>query len=185
MGIPTGDEDVVYGNNCLICWQPEKTPAYIAFRIQGIMAGDLWVPIDGAPPNFDGFIYQSVLDPCDFLFVISHKTFFCLFEPDKTTFGIAGYPWGHGFISRIAEPCVSYFPNDRQVPAGNHFYGGHAQIIYLPGTNIEAVHFVQDLLNIEHSSKTFASGIPFDDDTIVYRFGRRSDATNILVKIDP
>jgi len=182
MGIPTGDNDVVYGNDCLNGWPAGLTPVNIGLRFIGILQGDLWAPADGAPQNFEFVITQSGVAPCEFRIVIGALTYFVIFGAATTTAGIAGYGWGLGFSGVAAGVPKVYIPNDRIVPAGNHFYSGHAELGILPGTALPTIHGMQDLINIEHSSKTFVSVFGADADEAVYRVGRRFDATNLLIK---
>lgn len=183
MGFQTGDDQVSYGNDCAFCWAPGKTPAIIFIRFTGIKTGDLWVPGDGSAPNYETSLPQRS-DPCEFFRTLGPIDFATNFFVNRVWVIIAGWPWGLAFDGTVMQPCVSYVPNDRIVPAGNHFYGGAAQLGFLPGTTVSAIHHVQDQLNMEHSNETFASPLPLDAVNSVMRFGRRFDATNILVKTE-
>lgn len=184
MGFPTGDGDVEYGDDCLLGWPADLTPKTIGVRFSGIMQGDNWLPVHGAPPNLELTLTQNIAAPCTFDFTAGNLFAQVIFMAAHTNAAIANNPWGIGFDNTVAGNKESYIPNQNIVPAGNFFYGGHGQIAILPGKAPPTIHGVQDLLNMEHSSQTFASSLPLTRNKMIYRFGRRYDSTNALVKTD-
>ena len=184
MGTPTGDNDVVFGNDCLNRFDAGETPKFLTLRLTGMQQGDDWVPADGAPPNLEVTIEQNVTVACLFFENIDLNDFFILFGIAVVTVSIDFDVFGNIFFGQVFTATAIVIPNSLNNPVGSHFYGGEAAIGILPGDDTTKFHGVQDALNMEHSSETFGSVFAAETDKAVFRFGRGSDGTNISIKTE-
>ncbi len=184
MGIPTGDNDVVFGNDCLNRFAAGETPKFITVRYTGMQQGDDWIPADGAPQNIEASLQQNAINACLFLAVDGLNEFFLFFTATSIQIAINFDVFGNVFFGEVFSTTAITVQNNLNNPVGTHFFGGEAAIAILPGVDLQEIHGVQDALNMEHSSNTFASVFPVNTDKAVFRIGRRSDGTNISIKTE-
>lgn len=177
--------DPVYQGNCFICFGPGLTPRDMYVSFSGIEEGDLWVPADGPPLNGTFLIQQTGPLPC----LWRNPAW-----PNPAVFWSSGlntsecgmtFPVGviH-FYRLLGAKCLWYFTNSLIAPAGNHFYGGQAQVFVHSGSVPPSISEVYDQLNIEKLWEAPFEVFPINGQEMNVRIARKKDGTNIMIRVD-
>lgn len=169
-----------YGDDCMACFDPGKTPLYLKCFFSGIKTGELWLPVLPPPPNGYWDLEQHIDHPC--IWIQS--------GPPPPTIGYrVGGPTNHisfvfqpgvtAFRSILAPGCQKHFTNDFAIWGGAVYYGGYC---YIETSNAiqKQIEAVTPMIDPDPRMECF----PMADEHIVIRYAGKRDATNISIKID-
>ncbi len=175
-----------YGDNCLCCWDAGETPlsVYISFgEIEHCQLGD---PVPAAPINDSFEIPQDPGDPCVWLDSIGpwHFRWEACWGGDSNCFQT--WQIWDCFQGNQNFNCANYFDNilgcGAAFVSGTH---GHAAIVYNTGPTDHSIGSLLAAINMEPHAETKFEFWPASEEKIVVRFARKSDATNILILVEP
>lgn len=184
MGQRQDKEEIVYGDDCLLMFDPDKTPKHIYARFSNIKT------CPGAPaaaPNDRTFkLTQVPGSPCFWVHDIGDwYVSFHYFEPEKISRLFIRYEPTHDrFFWDTIEEYVGEgytFYNEYNECVGVQMgIGGTAVLTW----KLESLK-VMRLLNIKPQHDLFMEMRPLVDDNRVYKFCRLEDATNIAIEYEP
>lgn len=185
MSFPTLSDLYNYGvwpNVCNLCFDPGETPDPMFMCLTGIEKGPLAAGADPDPPN-DVYEISPNLS-CHWSALINNYVF-----DYATAIGGSDIHVDHTggvtfFFQADAAQCHPYFVNSYQNPAVNKYYGGWALICHPMQDGMIPVPDIMALLNIAPAEQTFCRVFPMAASQAVYRFSRRYDHTNVLIKMD-
>lgn len=183
MGIITDPGYELTGNDCLHGFPAGETPKKLYASIQGVTGP--YNPGPGALPPVNGiWLMEQTVDNCVWLY--NSATYFAqltITAIDSQVIAGQDYPDGKHFQDFPAGN-QRFFINDYQ--AAGMWRGGHCWISPRPnfGPN-PTIKGVMGLLNIAPAKKTFAETFPVPDGKSVFKFNRKSDKTNVKIKVDP
>lgn len=185
MAFSTNLDDYSYSAHvdpCNVCCDPGKTPETMFLCFSEIQIGDLWTPADPPPPF--GSYELTHIGTCDWKLIGADFTFLY-----HTVMG-----WSDVFVyTPILEscfwhpgdaPCLNWFTNFQQVPAGEKWFGGYCVLINtLPGGYPD----ITDQLKLMSDSTDWAdwlSSVPRGANTASYQFSKHQDHTNVRILMD-
>lgn len=169
-----------YGDDCLDCYHPGKTPLTFKVFFSGIKRGHLWH--SGLPVSPNGYwdLRQVPEHPCrwvldmispfDIIYRIGAPTNSIAFSFNVTV-GI--------FRSGFRTGCRTGFTNDYEFPIGNHYYGGSCHV-ETPAAVADIIKSITPMIDPDPRMELF----PIDDEVFVVRYAGKRDATNINIKFD-
>lgn len=188
MGQRQNQDEIVYGNDCLIGWDPGKTPKYVYARFsQLIKCPDNPPSIFHTPPNDRVFkLTQESDSPCRFEYTSSTwlVAFILTTSPLRTT-----------LVLTHAVQFHAYFV-DQPTPIKGEGYVFHNQYVTCPGFRgakggiaivtwrLETLQLM-NALNIGTGDDLFMEMRPLDDGKKVYKYCKLKDATNIKILYEP
>lgn len=184
MGQPTIPDD--FCENCYYCHEADLTPCrkYISFT--GIKDCNPDLPF--IPPPINDVIRVDQLNgyPCEWyrLFDDDHEF---LYNSALLAGSEVKYRWfGMFFFSGWKpENCQVRFSNAFTCAGGHLGEGGEAAIMWNGGPGDNSIGSLLDSINMEPHEKTKFEFWPASEDRICVRFARKSDATNILILVEP
>jgi len=182
VGIVTNPGYKLFGDNCLHRFPAGMAPKLIYISFTGIVPSTGPFPGTDPPPNGIWVLEQYPSVPC---FWSGGPVVF----PIRLTFTatnallVVDYGMTAQAFSATEPVASSYFSNNN--PFNAPYWQGSAFISSRPITdNNPSLESVTNLLNIERGKKTFGEIFPAGPDHAIYKFNRKSDKTNVLVKID-
>lgn len=182
MGIRTDPGYSLFGNNHLACWPPGQTPKKLYVSISGIMADPNHVKFGFDPPNGIWTLEQDPFSETDWYSIPNAPGMNYWSYGDYSGFDIILDAWTFVF-SGSGPLCSRFFSSTVPEPAA--YWGGTCFISPRPLIDDQpTLQSVMSLLNIEPTKQTFAEVFPVDANHAVYKYNRKSDKTNILLKID-
>lgn len=169
-------------NVCVACFAAGKSPDSIFLSFNGIIKGPLAGPADPAPPND---IWElPATGGCLYSLVAAGITFTLGWNLGQTAISaviggvvLFGGPFPGG-------ACTRHTPNDKQNPFVDKYYGGWCDVIIPTDSDPDSLPAQLDLFGTPAAAETYVSPRVLDADHDVYVVSRRSDATNIHVKIE-
>jgi len=182
MSINTGtpDDYAAPGNQCPACWPADETPKHIYIAISGVLQGALWIPADPPPPN--GLFKLAIQIPCRWLNIFPDFDIFYKASLAPSTLTIEGPLHVAYFFGTNINPCIRWFANEIQVPAGNLYYAGHATIWDFTQSDESTIQENLALLNIAPAERTFINIRNGPANTAVKVISARIGRTNIAIK---
>jgi len=188
MGQRMDKDEIVYGDDCLWCFDAGETPKYVYARFLDIgkCPGE-WCEDNPLPPNDRVFkLTQDDMKPCTWVFqdgfwdVVYHA-----YWP-----GIAGCAllinymgdWSSYFRSvfPFGVSCKTFFTNEEECADGTCGVGGYGIVT----SKLEALE-VMASLNIKPAYDLFMEMRPLSDGKRVYKFCKLKDAMNIAILFEP
>lgn len=186
MGQRTDPGYELFGDDCLTCFDANKTPQLLFVEFAGI---DWQVPPD---PGWD--------DPLPNAMVLEQDTVTpCLWKGGAPGDIYCTYQTNLGPGSRLylafniysffghtqAANCVYEFTNQYAItPPLILGENGTARIWTRPGVDLPSLKHIMELINMEPERKNWHDGFPIDAQFSVSRYVREQDATNIKIKFD-
>lgn len=182
MEIPVDPEQLLYGQNCNICFAPSFTPFYIYFSYTGILRGDLWAGGDPDPPNE---IYKlDQIHPCIWEATVNGLKIVYNTGLGQTIVGITHPAVGEIFGAEPAGNCLQEFINDHQVPHNRKYYSGSAYVTWIEPPEYNSLSALCDLFNIPQNNETTALPYPVDPDQYVVKLQNFTENIKISIKRD-
>lgn len=169
-----------FGNDCLACFPPGKTPLKMVCSTTGIKAGNLWVPIDGAPAN--GTWHLQQIAPCWYINTFGPYDISFVIDVPGSSLHLTGNLLRDHFNGWNAASCKYWFSNLLDTPVGNHFYGGQAQVVFVPLGASPSVAHIMELINMERDTKTKCDPIPTAGGNLQLRLANTLRSDNILIE---
>jgi len=181
MGIPT--VPVEYGGDCLQCYDAGKTPYQFWASVTGIKPGELEPPTGWHCPNGIYLLTHPVGDGCSW--TCESWPQICgvnLYSP-WSTFGLEDKFGEQAFYKQYFAACVFEYENAINIWDDNQYYGGNCVIRACTEDDPTSLLSVMKLVNIAPSNKTFCELFPISDSEAIFKYCRKSDKTNISIKI--
>lgn len=188
MGQRQDQTEIVYGNDCLLGWDPGETPKYIYLRFSKIeKCPDVPPTTYSQPPNDRVFkLTQDPEHPCAWIYDSAdwYIEWYVLDAPLRVWISLRQYdPFALHFIKWIGSPpeegTVEH--NDNQVCVPNI---GGAGGICVATWRLQSIGILNSL-NIKSMSDIFMEMRPLVDGNLVYKYCRLHDATNIVIEFEP
>ncbi len=182
------DEPIEYGNDCLLGFDPDKTPKYLYARFSKIVqCPDLPPGPNFIPPNDRAFkLTQDAGVPCRWAYESSpwYVEFDVYSGPVRTVLYIRNMLSGTWYFSANESG-----PPDEDIVYESTYFtcttlvwgiGGIAVVSWTP----QATDILK-LINMEKARDLFMEMRPRDDGKLVYKFCQLQDATNISILFEP
>lgn len=182
------DEPIEYGDDCLLGFDPGKTPKYLYVRFSLVVkCPDVGPNPFEMPPNDRVFkLTQHVTNPCDWVYLTTPwRVFFTVVpEPVRNWLLLADTPLGRWY----------FFDSVDGVPDEGHVFHNWATVCDPGVPSIEGIAIVTwtkqatdilESINMEKAQDLFMEMRPLDDGKLVYKFCRLKDATNIAILFEP
>lgn len=182
MGIITDPGYILYGSNCVHAFPSGFAPKKLYASVSGI-TGPFGVPPWYPPPPSGIYLMEQVPgQPCRWRYLNDGFLVQLDFAASETTFSVSEDDFYYFFTANRDAIQLSFTNDD--IP--DIYRGGQAFVSPRPtGTGFASITDVAELLVIERTKKTFAEVFPCTtEDEAVYKFNRKSDKTNVLVKVD-
>lgn len=178
----------IYGDDCLLCFDADKTPKYVFARfseIEKCVIGDPDVCV--IPPNDRLFkLTQVEGTPCRWTY--DEEDWFITYWKGG---GIGGEDELHllsggglGYFRGVDAQCSpegTVFHNTW--PPCNGMFCGHGGMGVVTWTQ-QATELLA-AINMERSDNLFLELFPLIDGNLIYKFCRLQDATNIAIEFEP
>ncbi len=179
MGIRINEFD--YGDNCLACYPINLTPKFIMVSLTDIKPGTAFNPaVHAPPPNRIFKMTQEPFSPCEW--GINDGTYWPVLNLGigasnfilHNTTGILTI-----FDSGVAAGCSYAWPNILVTKAGSVYYGGRAQVSWVPPTGDVSLRSAVENMGIDPDDDIWVDWYPKDDDTMIIRVIRGEDHSRI------
>jgi len=188
MGQRMKDEPILYGADCLQCWEAEKTPKYLYARFAKVIRRtDLIPDVCKIPPNNQLFkLTQDPLEPCAWFYDQSGWTvrFDLVMQGIGNTWLYLDDAVGNHYYSSTSASCYAEgtvlhneFGPAEPFACG---YNGIAVVTWTP----QATKLLEDI-NLAKAHDLFMELFPLIDGKLVYKFCRVKDSTNIKILFEP
>lgn len=181
-------DEIVYGDDCLTCFEEGKTPKYVYARFSRVKKCDIF-ECEGypSPPNDRVFkLTQVEGHPCRWVYesddwkvsyyAVMPPTFgaqlVVLQKPDWISYF---YGWTYP-----GDECETFFKNKNTCAEGECGIGGNGIITW----RLESIAILKSL-NIKAMSDIFMEMRPLVDGNRVYKYCRLQDGTNIAIEFEP
>lgn len=181
MGIPTVED--LYGDDCLACYDADKTPLRLWASVTGILPGELEPPNGWHCPNGMYLLTQHPVGPCAWHCNSWPEVCSLILNTPWATFGLQDKFGQQAFYKQYFEACVWNYDNAIDIWDDNFYYGGSVSVKACLDDSPSNLIAAMKLLNIEPSPKTFAEFFPIGADSSVFKYCRKSDSTNISFKL--
>jgi len=182
MGIITDPGYTLYGDDCLRRYAAGLTPLKLYASFTGIVVKASPPPSTPNAPNQIFLLEQSPSVPCKWSGGNSDFSVRLEINPVIAELWIMYGAAQEAFYSTGSQTAV-YFENiyfqTETFILGSAFISPRPLFAGDP-----SLQGVMALLNIEPDKKTFGEIFPAGSDHAVYKFNRKADKTNILVKVD-
>ena len=188
MGQRMKDEPILYGDDCLQCWDSGKTPKHVYVRFAIIKRRTDQVPdVCLTPPNDRVFkLTQDSREPCAWFYDQAGWTvrFDLVMQGVGNTWLYLDDTIGNHYYSSITASCYqggtvlhNDFDGTEPICCG---YIGIACVTWTP----QATKLLSDV-NMKKASNLFMELRPLEDGRLVYKFCRLQDATNVKILFEP
>lgn len=169
-----------YGNDCALCYAPDKTPKFLKLFFGGMKYGELWNPLLGPAPNGYHDLKQTEVAPCRWtsLPVNDWKITYATL-PEQSGVEAFLHLTPFGFLSYIEESCKRYFVNILDGPANSFYWGGWA-FICTPDEMEAWLNLVTPTTGPDPRMDIF----PGDNGIIDLRFANKQDGTHVYIQLD-
>lgn len=184
MGYPTDPDPI--GDDCLCCWPANKTPSTVFASFVGIKPCDK--PFNGIPQPINDVIqlWQDAQFPCYFEAAVDN--WLTVWDSCKGATSVISQSWGINeyFLHNKIGNCWGTFENKLNC-AGPIIYGhnGLAGVMWNLNPTDHSIGSLMNSINMEPHAKTKFEFWPASEERICIRFARKSDATNILILVEP
>ncbi len=188
MGQRMPDEDIAYGNNCNIGFDPGETPLDVYARFIGmVQCPDNPPTFYSTPPNDRVFrLRQDPGVPCRW-FIASDPwdvTFWMTPAPLRTSLFIQNnVDLGLYFSAQPLGIKAEGFVITNEILVCQPFFGAHLGIGVVTWTPQATA--LLEALNLKKGRDLFMELFPRDDGKLVYKFCRLRDSTNIKILFEP
>lgn len=182
MGIRSDPGYTLYGNDCLKRYPAGFTPKKIYASFTGIVKDPLGSPALPNPFNDIIVLEQNPGNACKWEASTSWGGVFLEVYTSTSALII----WGNIFMAQFngQSGIHDQYYSNTQVPGYPYYFGSGFVSPRPPAGDYPTIQGVMALLNIEPAKKTFAEIFPVDADNSIYKFNRKADKTNVLIKID-
>lgn len=184
MGLPTEPDPP--GNDCLCCWPEGQTPSIVYISFEGLESCNKAPGI--IPPPFNGNVQLSQQEesPCNFLHEFDNFTFTYFSCEGGNTSCHQLYWFEEMFFDFTDSDCDIALTNILDCVAEHiHAQGGYASVAWNLGPTDHSIGSLLNSINMEPHAKTKFDFWPASEERMVVRFARKSDATNILILVEP
>lgn len=181
-------DEIVYGDDCLTCFEEGETPKYVYARFSNIrICKDPWCVGMPSPPNDRVFKLTQMEDhACRWRFEDDawQVTWYAVNPP---TYGARliinekpnWFEYFFGFTLPEDE-CETFFDNKAVCAEGTCGVGGIGIVTW----RLESIAILKSL-NMKAMSDIFMEMRPLVDGNRVYKYCRLQDATNIAIEFEP
>lgn len=188
MGQPMPDIPIVYGADCLQCWDPAKTPKYVYARFSLVKRRTDQVPdVCITPANDRMFkLTQDPMEPCAWFYDQSGWTvrFDLVMQGVGKTWLYLDDTIGNHYYSSITDTdCEEGKVLHNDFDGTELFlcgYNGIACVTWTP----QATDILKSI-NMEKAANLFMELRPLANGKLVYKFCKLQDATNIKILFEP
>lgn len=183
MGIVTDPGYEMWGVNFPDCFPIGSTPLKMYLSVQGLGVNAQTPPLAEEPPNGIWLLEQKLGFP--FIWELTTPKYFfeLMLDAANSALEIEDNE-GLCFGAWFQGACALHYMNVGQPES--HFTGGIAVCSPRPDFGPRpTLKGGMELLNITPAAKTFAELFPHPDGDIVLKYNRKSDKTNVKIKIDP
>lgn len=174
------------GNDCEGCWAAGKTPSIIYVSFTGISDCQVDPGIIPPPTNDIVSLNQTQDHPCEWDRLFDDGKYFwhspvwfgntVMEQYFQGTLYFTGWEVGH---------CQTQFSNTATCVIGNLGENGEAAVTWNTGPIDHAIGSLLNAINMEPHANTKFEFWPASEERICVRFARKSDATNILILVEP
>ena len=180
MGIPS-DPAEYSGSNCDY-FTSGYTPKTVWASIGGIQNGD-WEPVDGwMAPNGIWTLKQDGVQPCSWECYAGGRAISYSIKTPNASLTATDYDRNAAFYGGPSAAGTTFFTANAQSPVNNYYYGGIAQIMWLPTIMNPSLLLALEELSMIPGPKTFLEFFPVEAGIISVKACRLSDKTNISFK---
>lgn len=188
MGQRQDKDEIVYGDDCLTCFEEGETPKYVYARFSNVRKCVEFECIGmPSPPNDRAFKLTQMVDhPCWWRFEDDdwRVTYYAVNPP---TYGaqlvVLQKPDWISYFNGTTLPgseCETFFDNENTCAEGECGSGGIGLVTW----RLESLG-IMDSLNIKTQNDLFMEMRPLADGKRVYKYCKLKDATNIAIKYEP
>lgn len=177
-------DDWQYGDDCLTCFPPDKTPLYLMASFTDIKPGEFYDPNVHPPtPNKIFKMEQKPADPCIWEYRdVDYWVVFDLVGYD-TSMILLNYNGGFAFFSAGPLPACTWSGiSNYTTPAGRITYSGRYQIAWVAPVGTVSLRNAVEKMGFDPDDNIVVEWYPVSDNQMVVRVVRVQDHSTISAK---
>ena len=184
MGLPTIPDPTCV--NCLTCHSEGETPCkkYISFT--GIVSCEKLPGV--VPPPFNSIVRVNQIEDheCEYERLFDDDLYFRYNSAilNGSQVEQEWFIWGM-FLKGRPNNCETQFANTLTCAGPGNGEGGNAAVTWNTGPSDHAIGSLLNSINMEPHAETKYEFWPASEERMVVKFARKSDATNILILVEP